>query len=129
MPKRLAHFEGCEFCATVRSKSGQVVGRGEAIPDEFYDNIFDSSWPGYTARERLLIQLIERFAADHEQLRDDDSFWDEMHEHFSETEIIDVCIHMIGPQLGRALMAKTLLGFTEFCEVRPAPEAAQAAGV
>jgi alkylhydroperoxidase family enzyme len=119
--QRLAHFEGCEHCATIRSGSGQV--EGDSIPDAFYENIFNSDWQGYTPRERLLIQLIERFADDHEQLRDDDAFWAEMHEHFTDTEIVDAGYHMIGPQLGRALMAKTLLGFTEYCEVRPAATA------
>lgn len=126
--QRLAHFEGCEWCATVRANSHLVAG--EDMPEGFYDNIFDPSWSGYTERESLIIQLIERFADDHESLRDDDAFWAEMHAHFSDTEIVDLSYHMIGPQLGRALMAKVLLGFTEFCEVRPAPEqAAEGAGV
>ena len=70
-------------------------------------------------RERLIIELIERFAEDHESLRDDDAFWAAVHENFSETEIVDVCYHMIGPQLGRVLMAKVLLGYSELCEVQP----------
>jgi alkylhydroperoxidase family enzyme len=123
--QRLAHFEGCEHCATIRSGSAQV--KDESIPDEFYENIFDSDWEGYTSRERLLIRLIEKFALDHEQLRDDDAFWAEMHEHFSDTEIVDATYHMIGPQLGRALMAKTLLGFAEYCDVQPAAAHAGAA--
>lgn len=123
--QRLAHFEGCEYCATIRTSSHQVAG--EDVPEEFYDNIFNSSWPGYTDRERLIIRLIERFAEDHESLRDDDAFWVEMHEHFTECEIVDLSYHMIGPQLGRALMAKVLLGFTEFCVVQPATPARQTA--
>jgi alkylhydroperoxidase family enzyme len=123
--QRLAHFEGCEHCATVRQGS-QLTGE-ESIPDAFYDNIFNSSWEGYSARERLLIDLIERFAEDHEQLRDDDDFWEEMHANFSDTEIVDVTYHMIGPQLYRALMAKTLLGFTEYCSVQQARTPAVAA--
>jgi alkylhydroperoxidase family enzyme len=118
--QRLAHFEGCEHCATIRNGTGLRTEADEEIPDEFYDHIFDYAWSGYSPRESLIIQLIERFAEDHEALRDDDEFWVAMHDSFSETEIIDLCIHMIGPQLGRALMAKALLGFTEFCEVRPA---------
>jgi alkylhydroperoxidase family enzyme len=124
--QRLAHFEGCEYCATIRSSSHQVADLG--VPEEFYDNIFNVDWDGYTERERLIIRLIERFADDHEALRDDDAFWGEMHANFSDTEIVDLCYHMIGPQLMRALMAKVLLGFTEFCEVRPAPELATGAG-
>jgi alkylhydroperoxidase family enzyme len=124
--QRLAHYEGCEFCATIRTSSHQVAGQD--VPEAFYDNIFNSDWEGYTQRERLIIETIERFAEDHESLRDDDDFWARMHESFSETEIVDLCYHMIGPQLMRALMAKAMLGFTEFCEVRPAPQNAVAAG-
>ena len=116
---RMAHLVGCEWCSALWSGSLMVSEQDEAIPDEFYANIFDMSWSGYTPRERLIVQVIERFAADHEQLRDDDAFWDEMHQHFSETEIVDVCYHMTGPQLGRVLMAKVLLGYKELCEVQP----------
>lgn len=124
--QRLAHFEGCEHCATIREGSNLVQDKSE-VSSEFYDNIFNASWEGYTIRESLLIELIERFALDHEGLRDDDDFWRRMHENFTETEIVDACYHMIGPQLGRALMAKVLLGFAEFCEVRPPRTAAEAA--
>jgi len=116
--QRLAHFEGCEHCATIRENSNLVIDKTE-VSEAFYDNIFDHSWEGYTVRESLLIELIERFANDHESLRDDDDFWERMHQNFTETEIVDASYHMIGPQLGRALMAKVLLGFAEFCEVRP----------
>jgi len=60
---------------------------------------------------------VERFASDHEQLRDDDAFWAEMHANFTATEIVDLCYQMVGPQLGRLLMGKVLLGFNDFCEV------------
>lgn len=115
--QRLAHFEGCQACATIREDSHLVADKSE-VSDAFYDNIFNLEWDGYTTRESLLIELIERFAADHENLRDDDEFWSRMHANFTETEIVDATYHMIGPQLGRALMAKVLLGFAEFCEVQ-----------
>jgi alkylhydroperoxidase family enzyme len=116
--QRLAHFEGCEHCATIREDSNLVTDKS-TVSAEFYDNIFDHRWEGYSTRESLLIELIERFEEDHEELRDNDDFWARMHANFTETEIVDVSYHMIGPQLGRALMAKVLLGFAEFCEVRP----------
>lgn len=117
--QRLAHFEGCEACATIRQGSHLVEDKS-SVSDEFYDNIFDREWEGYSVRESLLIELIEKFAEDHEQLRDDDEFWARLHANFTDTEIVDATYHMIGPQLGRALMAKVLLGFAEFCEVQPA---------
>ena len=126
--QRLAHFEGCEHCATIRQDSNLVTDRDD-VSDAFYDNIFNYSWEGYTTRESLLIELIERFAHDHEALRDNDEFWARMDANFTEAEIVDATYHMIGPQLGRALMAKVLLGFAEFCEVRPAPKPAADAAV
>jgi alkylhydroperoxidase family enzyme len=124
--QRLAHLEGCEHCATLRSGSHLTE---TPLPDAFYDNIFNSNWSGYTEREQLIIELIERLADDHEELRDDDAFWAKMHQNFTDTEIVDLTYHMIGPQLFRAFMAKVLLGFTEFCEVRPGREAAQQGSV
>lgn len=122
---RMAHYVGCAWCANLRSSSlvanpetggAQDAPREPGLPDEFYDNIFDSEWDGYTERERIIIELVERFAEDHEALRDDNAFWGRVHENFSEDEIVDVCYHMIGPQLGRALMAKVILGYSELCE-------------
>jgi alkylhydroperoxidase family enzyme len=116
---RMAHLVGCEYCAGLRSAALTVSQTDDAVPEEFYDNIFNLEWEGYTQRERLIVETIERFAEDHESLRDDDDFWARMHESFSETEIVDVCYHMVGPQLGRVLMAKVLLGYSELCEVQP----------
>ena len=117
---RMAHLVGCEYCSGLRSVALMVSDTDDAVPDEVYEHIFAPSWSGYTERERLIIEVIERFAEDHENLRDDDQFWARMGENFSETEIVDLCYHMVGPQLGRVLMAKVLLGYTEFCEVQPA---------
>ena len=123
---RMAHLVGCQYCAGLRSAALTVSETDDAVPPELYENIFVANWPGYTQRERLIIELIERFADDHESLRDDEEFWARMHESFSESEIVDVCYHMVGPQLGRVLMAKVLLGYSELCEVQPEGPAAAA---
>lgn len=134
---RMAHMIGCTWCANLRSGSllvdsetggSQESPRAHGIPDEFYDNIFDSSWDGYSERERIIIRLVEKFAEDNESLRDDDAFWQDVHDNFTEDEIVDICYHMIGPQLGRALMAKVLLGYQELCEVVPGPAPSSAIG-
>jgi hypothetical protein len=113
---RLAHLAGIRRGAGLRWDDLVAMAtpgyqpRG-AMGEELYAHIFEPEWPGYSRRERLILILIERFAEDHEALRDDDAFWTQMHECFSETEIVDLCYHMIGPQLGRVLMAKVLLGY------------------
>jgi alkylhydroperoxidase family enzyme len=119
---RLAHLAGIERGSRLRfadlsrmDTPGYLSDAG--IPEEFYAHIFDSSWQGYSSRERLILRLIEQFSEDHEGLRDDDAFWAEMHAHFNQTEIVDLTCHMIGPQLGRSRMAKVLLGCTPFQRV------------
>lgn len=116
---RMAHLVGCEYCSGLRSGALMVDQTDDSVPDEFYENIFNTSWTGYSERERLVIELIERFVEDTDSLRDDEEFWKRMHESFTETEIVDLSYHMIGPQAGRVLMAKVVLGFSEICEVVP----------
>jgi hypothetical protein len=123
---RLAHLVGCEYCSGLRSSALTVDDSDGSVPAEFYDQIFNSSWSGYSERERLIIEVIERFADDHEELRDDEAFWQRMHAAFTEDEIVDVCYHMVGPQMGRVIAAKVVLGFSEICEVVPASPEAQA---
>jgi hypothetical protein len=122
---RLAHLAGIRRGASLRwddlvGLATPGYGPAGAMGEELYEHIFESDWPGYTQRESLILTLIERFAHDHESLRDDDAFWARMHENFSETEIVDLCYHMIGPQFGRILMAKVLLGNSELLEAQPA---------
>jgi hypothetical protein len=129
---RIAYVFGCEYCVGLRPRDFGEIGRksgADDYPEEFYEHILDPTWEGFSDRERLLLQTITRFALDHEELRDDDAFWVDFREHFSEVELVDLCIHMIGPTLGQALMVKTVLGYSEICEVRPARDALASAAV
>jgi alkylhydroperoxidase family enzyme len=116
---RMVHIAGSLYGASMRSAALMVSDTDDPIPDEFYDNIFNSGWSGYSERERLIIEVVERFVEDHEALRDDAEFWARMHAQFTEDEIVDLCYHMVGPQSGRVLMAKVLLGYSEIHEVVP----------
>jgi hypothetical protein len=121
---RLAHLAGIERGSRLRwddlaAMSTPGYEPAGAMAEELYEHIFEPDWPGYTPRERLVLTLVERFADDHEALRDDDAFWGEMHANFSDTEIVDLCYHMIGPQFGRSRMAKVLLGYRELREPQP----------
>lgn len=122
---RLAHLAGIERGSGMRHRDLVALATpgysaDDAIGEEFYEHIFDPDWPGYSARERLILRLIERFARDPERLRDDDAFWSQIHAHFTETEIVDLCYHMIGPQMGRSRMAQVLLGYSALSRVVPA---------
>lgn len=128
---RLAHLAGIERGSGLRHADLVALGTPgysvEApIDEEFYAHIFEPDWSGYSARERLILLVTERFASDHESLRDDDELWAQMHAQFSETEIVDLCYHMVGPQLGRSRMAQVLLGYAAFSRVVSPPRVSSA---
>ncbi len=43
-----------------------------------------------TERERLSAEFAERYATDH--LRMDDEFWDRLHRHFTDDELVDLAL-------------------------------------
>ncbi|WP_434451879.1 carboxymuconolactone decarboxylase family protein [Lentzea sp. E54] len=83
----------CDSCSQWRAARDSAEYAGEPISDEWYDNIPNyPTWPGFTIRERLVIEFTQRFMNDHHGLSADDDIWRRMHEHFTETEIHDLCI-------------------------------------
>src|SRR5208282_84096 len=60
----------------------------DSVPEVLYEHVLDPNWEGYTARESLAIRFAELFALDH--LSMDDAFWQQMHAHFSDEEIVDL---------------------------------------
>lgn len=108
---------GCPLCNSMRMWRDWPGYVGEPIPEEFYQNAEarNLDWPGFTARERLLMRFVERFDNDIENLNGDDDFWAELYANFSETEIGDV-VTMAGAWLGfgRGLKA---LGVGSICAV------------
>jgi alkylhydroperoxidase family enzyme len=89
---RIAHINDCAICREWRS-ARDVPGRAaspDEIPEAFYEHVLDPSWEGYSDRERLAIEYAERYAMDH--LSMDDAFWDRMHAHYSDDEIVDLSL-------------------------------------
>jgi alkylhydroperoxidase family enzyme len=89
---RIAQINDCNICLNWRT-ARDVAGRSEdpnEVPEEFYANIGNSEWSGFSPRERLSAEFAARFALDH--LGMDDAFWAQLHEHFSDTELVDLAL-------------------------------------
>jgi alkylhydroperoxidase family enzyme len=90
---RIAQINDCNICLNWRT-ARDVAGRSEdpnEVPEEFYANIgANPEWSGFSPRERLSAEFAGRFALDH--LGMDDAFWAQLHEHFSDTELVDLAL-------------------------------------
>lgn len=103
---RTAQINGCELCMGMRSDRDlgaflegggvdprlAVSARGDPVPDElFYAEIENwRVWDGFTARERLIIEYADRLGSAPKTVKHDDAFWEQMHAHFSDAEIVDM---------------------------------------
>jgi AhpD family alkylhydroperoxidase len=84
---RIAQINQCQMCLGVRFDALAAEGVDEAM----YEHVAEyRSWPGYSERERLALELAERFALDHLSL--DDAFWARMRAQFSDPEILELGI-------------------------------------
>jgi AhpD family alkylhydroperoxidase len=86
---RIAQINQCQMCLAVRFAAATADG----VDAELYAHVaHGTTWPGYSARERLAIEYAERFATDH--LGMDDDFWRRLRDEFTDVEILElgVCI-------------------------------------
>jgi alkylhydroperoxidase family enzyme len=96
---RIAQLNACAACSTFRAPS--VVEAG--VAEEVYQHLDEwRTWPGYTDRQRLVIEYAERFATDHRAI--DDELFARLRARFGDDEILDLtlcCAVFLG--LGRTL--------------------------
>lgn len=86
---RIAHANGCEVCRNAR----YAEGIEENLDEAFYENVLQwSTWPGYSARERLAAEYAEGYATNHLALREDQDFWSRMRQHYRDDEIVDLAL-------------------------------------
>lgn len=72
-----------------RPSSDRPGWSDEIIPEEVYEHVEESAtWPGYSVRERLAIQLAATYALDH--LGAGEELWAEVHANYSDDELIDL---------------------------------------
>jgi hypothetical protein len=74
----------CEFCGNQRSVQAATAGLAEAQYDDLIN--FESS-DRYDARQKAALVYTEAIAW---RLDVDDAFWDRVHEHFSEPELVEL---------------------------------------
>lgn len=90
---RCAQLNGCLVCSDYRldrDDPDRAARAADRFSPEFYAAILgEGPLEALTIRERLVRELAERFTLDHFSLVDDEPFWDRMHTHFSDTEIVD----------------------------------------
>src|SRR4051795_7743277 len=113
---RIAQLNECKVCLNFRA--GSVVAQG--MTEDFYAHVATAHTDDrYSAQEKLAIDYAERFAVAHTSI--DDAFFDRLHEHFSDAEILDLTICIAAfVALGRTL---NVLGIetTELTEVTYKP--------
>ncbi|MCB0997599.1 MAG: hypothetical protein KDB21_21055 [Acidimicrobiales bacterium] len=63
------------------------------------------TWPGYSERERLVIEFAERFALDHESL--DDDVFGRLSAHFDDAEILELAV-CVARHLGFGRLTRVL---------------------
>lgn len=74
----------CEFCGNQRSIKGQQAGLQEAQVDDLMN--FEKS-ANYDDRQKAALAYAEAIVW---RTDTDDSFWDRMHRHFSEPELVEL---------------------------------------
>jgi alkylhydroperoxidase family enzyme len=109
----------CEYCGNQRSEKGAQQGLHEGQYDELLN--FESS-PTFGERQKAALAYAEAIAWG---LDTDDAFWERMHDHFSEPELVELGC-MIGLTLGQQSWLRLL--DIEHHEVMAGDSAAMAPG-
>jgi alkylhydroperoxidase family enzyme len=89
----VARINQCAICMGWRT-ARDVPGRADdpnEIPESFYEEVgVRGNLDGLGERERLAAEFAERYVSDH--LSMDDAFWDRLHAHFSDEELVDLAL-------------------------------------
>ena len=84
----------CEYCGNQRSEKGRSLGLVEGQYDELLN--FETA-PEFSGRQKAALAYAEAIAW---HLDTDDDFWDRLHGHFTEPELVELGC-MIGLTLGQ----------------------------
>lgn len=88
----IAGVNDCELCLSWRS-AARVRAHAEdpaSVPEVFYASVLARDYSALSARERLCAEYATLFATNH--LGIDDRVWAEIHEHFSDAEVVDLTL-------------------------------------
>jgi len=78
---------GCIICQ--RSRRCDADGN-QMIPEDVVMRIADFEHADFTDREKAALRLVDRLAHDHYAI--DDAFFDELHQHFSDEQIVELAL-------------------------------------
>lgn len=85
---RIAQLNECKVCLNFRADSVKEEG---ATNEDFYAHVASFHDDArYSPREKMAIDYAERFAIAHTAI--DDAFFEQLHEHFTDEEILDLTI-------------------------------------
>jgi alkylhydroperoxidase family enzyme len=132
---RVAQINGCTVCQKFRSArdvpgyieglghsaKGAISDRGDPEPDEaFYANL--ENWRSstlYSERERVAIDLAERFSLAPKSADNDEAFWKRVKAAYSDAELFDLMLAIGSWVAGGRVMH--MLQFDSVCGVDFAP--------
>ena len=106
---RIAQLNECQVCLGFRADSV----RSQGLTEEFYAHVGADHGRagGFSPQEQIAVEYAERFALNHTAI--DDAFFDRLHDHFDDAEILDLTICLAAfVGLGRTL---NVLGINETC--------------
>jgi len=113
---KIAFDHTCGYCSTVRSSAARDEGLTEAKIQEVWD--YENS-EILSAREKLALRFAHYLKHDID-MADDDGFYVELKEHFSEEEIIELglwCAENVGA--GSFVRTLSIITWVEACELNP----------
>ncbi|MBG6120066.1 MULTISPECIES: carboxymuconolactone decarboxylase family protein [unclassified Sphingobium] len=119
---RTALINGCNVCTNTRAgrdmaghigrNGGSItegpLSRGPAPDEAFYEAV--AQWqtsPLFSERERIAIELAERMGERPHSMADDETFWERIHAHYSDAEIVDMTLS-IASWIGLGRVVHTL---------------------
>ena len=88
----IAGVNDCQLCLSWRSAAAARGNPNDpaSLPEDFYACVLARDFATLSTRERLCADYATRFASDH--LAMGDELWAELHEHFTDAEIVDLTL-------------------------------------
>lgn len=113
---KIAFDHTCGYCSTVRSNAAKEVGLTEERIQQLWN--FEES-DAFSPREKMALRFAHYIKHDISKA-DSDEFYDELREHFSESEIVELglwCAENEGA--GKFVRTLSIITWDEACELNP----------
>ncbi len=113
---KIAFSHECGYCGTVRSAAAIAAGLTEEKVQEVWN--YESS-PLLSDREKAALRFADYLKHDIDKA-DDDAFYAELREHFSESEIVELglwCAENVGA--GSFVRTLNIITWNEACQLNP----------